>query len=79
MLSQKNCKENTNICKINDINILLIDDDDQNILIARSNGHFAFQVNSDVELADLFDYLNDQLNKTNSGDYENVYDETDLY
>jgi hypothetical protein len=61
------------------MNILLIDDDDQNVAIARLNGHFAFQVNSDVELVDLFNYLNDIVNRTSSGDYENVCEETDLY
>lgn len=38
-------------------NVLLIDDDVQNIKIASANRHFAFQVDSNIKLDDLFVYL----------------------
>lgn len=42
-------------------NILLIDDDPTNIKIAIENGHFAFQVNNNMKLVELYNYLRDKL------------------
>ncbi len=45
--------------KINNDNILLIDDDLQNLKIAYDNGHLAFQVNNSVQLEDFCTFLDE--------------------
>lgn len=47
--------------KIGDASILLVDDDVQNLKIAHSNGHLAFQVNQNMQLVDLYNFLYDKM------------------
>ena len=47
--------------RINNASILLIDDDVQNLKMAHSSGHLAFQVNNNMQLLDLYDFLSSQL------------------
>lgn len=51
--------------KIDNSNIILIDDDQQNIRIAINNNHFAFHVNNSTKLIDLNNYLNNCLDNLN--------------
>jgi hypothetical protein len=55
--NNKSNKEN----RINDSNILLIDDDIQNLNMALDNGHFVFQVNNTMKLVDFYNYLKGKL------------------
>lgn len=47
--------------KIADASILLVDDDVQNLKIAHGNGHLAFQVNQNMQLVDLYNFLYDKM------------------
>lgn len=58
-LIRKFNKENSHNFKINNDNILLIDDDLQNLKIAYENGHLAFQVNSSIQLVDFYNFLDE--------------------
>ncbi len=53
----KSNKEN----RINDSNILLIDDDIQNLKVAYDNGHLVYQVNNNMKLIDFYNFLREKL------------------
>ena len=55
--NRKSNKEN----RINDSNILLIDDDIQNLKVAYDNGHLVYQVNNNMKLIDFYNYLREKL------------------
>lgn len=46
--------------RVNNENVLLIDDDLQNLRIANENGHLAYQVNNSVSLVDFLNFLKDK-------------------
>jgi len=50
-----------NAALIDDSNVLLIDDDVQNIRLARTSGHHAFPVENNMKLADLYNFLKDRV------------------
>lgn len=46
---------------IDDSHVLLIDDDVHNVRLARNNGHHAFQVDNNMKLVDLYNFLKDRV------------------
>jgi hypothetical protein len=59
--NNNNKKSNKENLRINDSNILLIDDDVQNLKVAYDNGHLVYQVNNNMKLMDFYNYLREKL------------------
>lgn len=59
-INSSNKKSNKENLRLNDSNVLLIDDDAQNLKVACDNGHFYYQVYNNMKLMDFYIYLRDQ-------------------